>query len=396
MVALASLHELFENDDNSILSSNHDLAHGGFALQQYNCAISCLIKPVTDGGQQTVDTLLVACILFACFEVHPSYKIVTCSNGQVIIDLRNNPDWFADSTRPLWVGRISHSEWRQNNLYCERRSYQRTSNHFFSTEGLYNALCSSRNFESHICSSRLPIESGKCVAASTIMSAGLLTSSQLVGGPPMPLEIDPKSSPPGFSPHIPVSFNSLEEAQNSLCFYQNRCLKAAYYLDDAILQTKSIGPFIEDAYIESFRNSRGVFRRLLKEWSSAFEAYLTKASATMDTKALQGAAVLKINHRMFELQVEHHAQNRLQSSQSCDFSQRECEEIVDLATTVVTTHDQSSSSSPPKKPMFCIDMNIVIPLFAIAHRCRDPVVRRRVIALLNSAPRGKRVYGTVS
>ncbi len=76
VVALASLHERFENNDNSILSSNYDIAQGGFALQQYNRAISCLIKPITAGGQQALDVSLVACILFACFEVrYPSIAI---------------------------------------------------------------------------------------------------------------------------------------------------------------------------------------------------------------------------------------------------------------------------------------------------------------------------------
>lgn len=69
VVALASLHERFENNDNSIHSSNYDIAQGGFALEQYNRAIGCLIQPVTTGGQQELDVSLVACILFACFEV---------------------------------------------------------------------------------------------------------------------------------------------------------------------------------------------------------------------------------------------------------------------------------------------------------------------------------------
>ena len=69
VIALAALHERFENNDNSILNSNHDIAQGGFALQQYNRAIGCLIKPVAAGGQQALDVSLVACILFSFFEV---------------------------------------------------------------------------------------------------------------------------------------------------------------------------------------------------------------------------------------------------------------------------------------------------------------------------------------
>ena len=85
VVALASLHERFENNDRSILSSNYDVAQGGFALQQYNRAISCLIQPVTIGCQQTLDTSLVACIIFACFEVvSPVVAIIVGSITQGI------------------------------------------------------------------------------------------------------------------------------------------------------------------------------------------------------------------------------------------------------------------------------------------------------------------------
>ena len=69
VVALASLHERFENDDKSVFSSNHDIAQGGFALKQYNRAIGRLVMPMAAGEQHLLDTFLVACILFACIEV---------------------------------------------------------------------------------------------------------------------------------------------------------------------------------------------------------------------------------------------------------------------------------------------------------------------------------------
>ena len=64
-IALASLHERFREGDQSILKSNKDIVEGGFALQQYSLAIQHLIK----GAQApTLDTSLVACVLFSCFE----------------------------------------------------------------------------------------------------------------------------------------------------------------------------------------------------------------------------------------------------------------------------------------------------------------------------------------
>ena len=85
VIALASLHERFENNDQSILSSNYDLFQGGYALQQYNRAIIQLTKPPTNGEEQPIDVFLVACILFACFEVsiNPLGLTVSTKNGRI-------------------------------------------------------------------------------------------------------------------------------------------------------------------------------------------------------------------------------------------------------------------------------------------------------------------------
>lgn len=78
VLALGSLHERFEAGDRSILSPIWDKGEGGFALKQYNQAIQHLIKPVSE-GQQAVDVCLVACLLFACFEVGP---FLSCTESQ--------------------------------------------------------------------------------------------------------------------------------------------------------------------------------------------------------------------------------------------------------------------------------------------------------------------------
>ena len=80
VVALAALHERFERNDSSILSSNCDIAQGGFALQQYNSAIAELTKPFAVGKELPFDICLVACVLFVCFEVsyEPEYPCTPC------------------------------------------------------------------------------------------------------------------------------------------------------------------------------------------------------------------------------------------------------------------------------------------------------------------------------
>ena len=210
----------------------------------------------------------------------------------------------------------------------------------------------------------------------------------------MPLELDPRSCQPGFGPHIPACFTSLEEAQNSLYYQQNRCLKVACDFYNTASHADRIGPLIECACLDSYCQNRTAFRSILQKWNAAFEAFLVTTGATMDSKALQGAAVLKVNHRITALHIEDHGQDAFHSSLSWDLRLRECEEIVDLASSIVQARSHKSNNGS-EKPIFSMDQNIVTPLFSIAHRCRDPIIRRRAIALLYSAPRQEGLWHSI-
>ena len=211
----------------------------------------------------------------------------------------------------------------------------------------------------------------------------------------MPLEVHSKSSEIGFGPHIPTYFTSLQEAQNSFCYHQNRCLKKTYDLDTAVLRRNPASLLVEDAYLDSYIHCRDAIREILHCWSSAFEAFLVKSSATMDSKALQGAAVLKINHRVASLNIKFNKQSKLQDPTNWDPYTRECAEIVDLVTLVLNMNKNGPESSRSRSPLFSMDMNTVFPLFNIAHRCRDPTIRRRAIALLYSPPRQEGLWHSV-
>ena len=76
ILALGSLHERFEAGDGAVINSIWDNREGRFALKQYNQAIQELIKPTT-GGQPAVDVCLIACIIFACFEVSSLLPFIT-------------------------------------------------------------------------------------------------------------------------------------------------------------------------------------------------------------------------------------------------------------------------------------------------------------------------------
>ena len=67
--ALGSLHERFEKGDTTVFASNLDTVQGGLALRNYTQAIGHVIKRSTSKDSRSLDVCLIACILFACFEV---------------------------------------------------------------------------------------------------------------------------------------------------------------------------------------------------------------------------------------------------------------------------------------------------------------------------------------
>ena len=80
VLALGSLHERFEAGDRSVLNPVWGEMEGGFALKKYNQAIQQLIKP-TNKGQRAVDVCLIACMLFACFEVSRPIRLCKLRGG---------------------------------------------------------------------------------------------------------------------------------------------------------------------------------------------------------------------------------------------------------------------------------------------------------------------------
>jgi len=45
--------------------------------------------------------------------------------------------------------------------------------------------------------------------------------------------------------------------------------------------------------------------------------------------------------------------------------------------------------------LFSLDMNIVAFLYAVSHKCRDPLVRRKAVARLKSHPRKEGIWDSV-
>ena len=90
VLALGSLHERFEAGDRSVVNPVWDKMEGGFALKQYNQAIQQLIKPASE-GQRSIDVCLIACMLFACFEVSRCINLhhfAEAMGGRVLVTVK--------------------------------------------------------------------------------------------------------------------------------------------------------------------------------------------------------------------------------------------------------------------------------------------------------------------
>lgn len=119
----------------------------------------------------------------------------------------------------------------------------------------------------------------------------------------MPLNSSAGASPPGFSPNIPRYFTSLEQAQNSLTFQRNRCTHAAFEYENILKDEASATTLVSETLLDEYEKNSILFRDTIVQWASAFQAYLDKNSANLDSTSLQGAALLKIQQLYTTLSI---------------------------------------------------------------------------------------------
>ena len=224
----------------------------------------------------------------------------------------------------------------------------------------------------------------------------MLIIPKLLNTPPMSLDSCFNYPQPGFTTEIPRCFTTLEQAQNSLYFHRNRCLKAAFEWPEVTANGSSAKTWTNKISADYHTKSLKLFQDTSTKWASAFQAFLERYSMALDSTSLQGAAVLKINQLIATLCVESYNSKAPEYQTPWDNYRPMCEEIIDLATTIVRMQGETDRSTACKKaPVFSLDVSIVAPLHMVAYRCRDPTLRRRAIALLYSAPRQEGLWHSI-
>lgn len=184
-------------------------------------------------------------------------------------------------------------------------------------------------------------------------------------------------APTGFSPYIPLAFVSLEEARNSFDYHWNSCVRVLHDIGDPPSREKLV----------ECQGDRDKYMAIFHAWEHAFETFLQNSVYTLDKNVRSGVRVLQMMqvHAFTSLDsYKYDVNDQTIFDNYVPFHQRQ----VELAEAIVEDNHNSC-------PVFCLEMNFVAPLYAVAHKCRDPIIRRRAVAVLASSPRQEGIWESI-
>lgn len=216
------------------------------------------------------------------------------------------------------------------------------------------------------------------------------------GGSPVSLHQDP----------IPEQFSSLLEARLA---WDTLCEKIFRFTETLFSYANANGPM---GVLPSSLRQYGVgFKGQIQAWSDAFEHILSSRTAPgVNSQEKAGIAVLKMFQIMGQILF---LMTFSDSEGQFDVFQPQFKAIVDLALEVVGDEERRAAEKRcpnPKtcqhhknhqldifggreytanhiKPSFSADLGIVPPLYVVATKCRNPLIRRQAIQLLRSSSR---------
>ena len=210
----------------------------------------------------------------------------------------------------------------------------------------------------------------------------------MVGGPPMLLCNKASDKAPGFCSKVPNVFSSIEEARNSKDYQWNTCIHILNSLEPygTYEEMKLIEPQVEVAPL--------AFSNAISRWLHAFNAFLQQKRNLLDKKELKAARALEISQIFCTIYLDVTPLKVFTSELGWDAFTARYKHMVELAALIMerTLRDYLVENAAPE---FSLDMNIVAPMFAVAHRCRHPVIRRKAVSLLYAAPHQEGVWNSV-
>lgn len=203
-----------------------------------------------------------------------------------------------------------------------------------------------------------------------------------------PLNID---DPERFE-RMPNSFSTLTEAER---FYGTIVRFAVTFVSQGlprIARTSSLtGSYTVESKSESIpippdiAEAQKTLEASLRRWMAAF-AHLQSMREAQTLEEKKASMTLELQMKATYLgTVKSFCQDELWFDNYHDIYS----DIVNLSEALL------DCSKVSKVPKFCFDSAVVIPLWFVGHKCREPILRRRVISLLIRYPRREGVWDSV-
>ena len=208
---------------------------------------------------------------------------------------------------------------------------------------------------------------------------------QMMGTRPMTLGRICRDHATGFCATIPPCFTTLEEARNSFDYHWNGCIQLFNEVD--VTGKRDLGS------LQINRPDREKYIAIFQRWNDALQAFLRKDGRDLDSKSWQGARVLQIMHTFVTTNVEACPELGIGRETVWDKFIPRYKHILALAEEVMDgLRLEARAGDGRPSPNFSLDSNFVAPLYAIAHKCRDPIMRRQAVSLLYASPRQEGIW----
>jgi hypothetical protein len=179
---------------------------------------------------------------------------------------------------------------------------------------------------------------------------------------------------------MPACFATLSEARDTLNYHWH---------DYIYFAAKFPKPMTaEDADLAKQQGAK--YSILFMQWSFAFDAFVAMRGNTLSENERKGVMVLEIEKRIAYTSLSM-PDNAVDDQTLWDDFLPIFEQIVSLAESI-SGIDLSAKEVYQSKPSFSLDFGIVGPLYDVAARCRDPVIRRRAIAVLRATARQEGIW----
>lgn len=181
--------------------------------------------------------------------------------------------------------------------------------------------------------------------------------------------------------NIPSAFSSLSEARESLVYHWHRLARPV---------TKEL---LDDGsglnFLAAWQSRHEGSQQIFNQWSAAFDAFLQTRGASLDDGEKKGVAMLEIQQEIGFLSLQL-GRTYFDDQTLWDQFMPLFNQIVSLAAEIL-----DFGSKTRRYPTFSLDMGIVGPLYEVASRCRDPIIRRKAISLMKSRCMQEGVWNSI-